>query len=269
MKGILTGLCVLAIANLLAIGGFVGWLKFTDRLDADRVRKIREVLAPTIADEKAKAAEEAAKAEVDKKVAIEKAKHARPPLTAEQQLTVRLQASEAEQQRTARLRSEAEALQAGLIQERQKIEAAADAYKKQKADFERTQKETQELVGSAQFKKAVSVLAGLKASEAKAALMPIMSGQALTVEPPAPKPGNAPVLQTNGSGAITPPAAPTTGRNEKGMLQTVAYLDALDERLRNKIMAEFVKDDPTLAAVLLERLRTHGVLTRADDATLR
>lgn len=133
MKGILTGLCVLAIANLLAIGGLLGWLKFTDRLDADRVR--RSARCSRISPTKAKAVEEAAKAEVDKKVAIEKAKHARPPLTAEQQLTVRLQASEAEQQRHRPPPQRGRGSPGRSDPERQKIEAAADAYKKQKADF--------------------------------------------------------------------------------------------------------------------------------------
>lgn len=270
MKGILTVLTVIAIANLLAIGGFVGWLKASDRLDLERLRKVREMLATTITEEKAQEAAELAKADEEKKAAVEKAKHDRPPLTAEQQLTLRLQASEAEMQRSTRLRSEAEALQSGLVQERQKLEAAAEAYRKRKEDFELTQKQTQELVGSQQFKKAVSVLAGLKPGEAKAALMPILDGQATVIEPePASKSPTIPAtLRTNGAGAVAPlPTSP--GRSERGTNQVIAYLDALDERIRNKIMAEFVKDDPTLAAVLLERLRTHGILTRADEATLR
>ncbi|MCZ7632613.1 MAG: hypothetical protein M5U20_03910 [Phycisphaerales bacterium] len=38
----------------------------------------------------------------------------------------------------------------------------------------------------------------------------------------------------------------------------------MPSRTRSKVMAEFVADDPALAADLLERLRTHGIVAQAS-----
>jgi len=49
----------------------------------------------------------------------------------------------------------------------------------------------------------------------------------------------------------------------------VAYLNALQERARNKIMAEITANDPALAADLLERLRTRGQIARTPEPVSR
>jgi hypothetical protein len=278
MKGIIAALCIVAVANLLAVGAFVGWLKTSDRLDLERLRKVREVLAPTIAQEKQKKAEADATAAAEKVKAEEEAKRQRPPLTAEQQLIVRMEASQAEEQRAARLRTEAEALQRGLQEERQKLDASTKALIDARTRFEALQRETAELVGSAQFTKAVSVLTGLKPAEAKSALQQILDGATASItgagtDADASRAngsggGLAPALSSNGAAELKPIAA-TPMKSETGRRQVVAYLDAMEERVRNRIIAEFVKDDPALAAELLERLRTHGVLTGVAKANER
>jgi hypothetical protein len=53
---------------------------------------------------------------------------------------------------------------------------------------------------------------------------------------------------------------------EQRMKRVTEYLNAMDERARGKIMAEFTKDDPALAAELLDALRRHGQFARADGA---
>jgi hypothetical protein len=45
--------------------------------------------------------------------------------------------------------------------------------------------------------------------------------------------------------------------------QVVAYLAKMEEGKRSKVIAEFVKDSPAMAADLLERLRTRGVVVPA------
>jgi hypothetical protein len=45
---------------------------------------------------------------------------------------------------------------------------------------------------------------------------------------------------------------------DSGRFQALGYLDQMDEGVRAKIMGEFVKEDPKLAAELLEELRTRG-----------
>lgn len=267
MKGIIAALCIVAVANLLAVGAFVGWLKTSDRLDLERLRKVREVLAPTIAQEKQKKVEADTAAAAEKLKAEEDAKRQRPPLTAEQQLIVRMEASKAEEQRAARLRTETEVLQRGLQEERERLEAATKALTDAQARFEALQQETATLVGSEQFTKAVSVLTGLKPAEAKSALQQILDGTTASItgaDAPVQKKAGAgtiaPVLSSNGAAELRPTAVPQT-KSETGRRQVVAYLNAMEERVRNRIIAEFVKEDPALAAELLERLRTHGVLT--------
>jgi hypothetical protein len=51
-----------------------------------------------------------------------------------------------------------------------------------------------------------------------------------------------------------------------GEAVVVEYLRAMEGRQRNKVIAEFAEADPTLAAVLLERLRTDGVTPEVADA---
>ncbi len=64
MKKLWTILSVLAIANLLAMLGFVGYLKATDRLSMDRMRELREKFTATVTQDNAKKAQ----AEADKMI---------------------------------------------------------------------------------------------------------------------------------------------------------------------------------------------------------
>ena len=54
---------ILAIANLLAVVGFVGWLVATDRVNRERLERVREIFHPTIAAEKTAIAEQIVSAE--------------------------------------------------------------------------------------------------------------------------------------------------------------------------------------------------------------
>jgi hypothetical protein len=47
--------------------------------------------------------------------------------------------------------------------------------------------------------------------------------------------------------------------------QVVAYLNAMQERTRTKVLDEFIKSDPKVATDLLERLRTRGLIARASE----
>ena len=44
-----------------------------------------------------------------------------------------------------------------------------------------------------------------------------------------------------------------------------AYLNAMQERTRTKVLDEFIKSDPKVATDLLERLRTRGIAARAPE----
>jgi hypothetical protein len=89
-------------------------------------------------------------------------------------------------------------------------------------EFEEVTRRTRELASDQQFKKSLSVLEAMKPGQARIALREVMAGP-----------------------------------DGKGM--AVAYLNAMDEGVRAKVVQEFLKEEPKVAADLLEALRTSGV----------
>lgn len=229
MKSLWTMLSVLAVANLLALGGFVGWLKATDRLSPERLTAVRGLFTETIAQQKAKADEEAAKAVADQKVAAEKAKEGQPPLAASDMLNIKLEQGKADLERVESLKREVQILRETLQRERGQLDADRLALKKERDEFERARKIVADTEGNAQFKKALATLEGLKPDKAKTALQQLIDA--------------------------------------KQVEQVVAYLNSMQERTRTKIVDEFLKADPKVATDLLERLRTRGMQARASEST--
>lgn len=223
MKNAFVALSVLALANLVAVISFVGWLGATDRLDSARVRQIREVLSPTLSQSRAKEQEEQ-----QKKLAVEadsakQAKLARPVTTAEQALASRLEQTEVDRQRAQRLRDENAQLQKSISEMTTRLEDLRTQVAKAREEFEAVTKGTRDAVADQQFKKTLGTLSALKADKAKSALKEVMAS------------------------------------SPQGKPQVVTYLNAMDEEVRTKIVQEFLKDDPKLAAELLESLRTRGI----------
>lgn len=251
MKTILNVIVVLAIANLLAIGGFVGWLNSSDRLNWERAGEIRKLLSKTITDEKTEAQAAAAKAEADKKAAEEAVKAARPPLTAEERLGARIEATKLDEERINRLHREVEDLQRGLAAERAALENEKAAFVAQKKAFEDSVKQTQADLTDAQFQKSLTVMTTLKPAQAATLVQQLIAGTQPSFAPA----GGGGGLSANGS-----PAAgnATQASGQPGMADALRYLNAMDDRPRGKILAEIVKSDPKLATQLLEQIRKRG-----------
>ncbi|MCX5689643.1 MAG: hypothetical protein NTV94_07650, partial [Planctomycetota bacterium] len=249
MKALMTGIIVIAIANLLAIGGFVGWLVQTDRLDMERVRELRQKLAVTVTQDRADKAAQEKKDAAAAAEAVAAAKAAKPPLTASEQLSARLEATELDKERLSRLKREIDSLQKRLAEQADQIardRAALERDRKAFADMSATTVETQT---TEQFQKALGVLTSLKPAAAKSILAQMLTG-ALDDAGSAAAGGGA--LTANGA-APAAGAAPVV-RPEQ-LKKVVQYLDAMEERPRTKIMTEFTKDDPALAGRLLAELR--------------
>jgi hypothetical protein len=241
MKSVWLIVATLALANLLAIAGFVGWLKATDRLDMARIQKVREVLAPTRAQEMARQAEDQVKAESEKKTAEQKTRDALPAETAAAQIDGRTTAAEMDRQRVLKLREEVRELQRSLETERRVLDTARAQLDAERKSFNEERKKIAQIDGGAQFKKALGVYETLKPAEAKAAMQELLRAPSRTEAVP----------------TGTAPSAP--GVSPQGMDQVLAYLNAMQAESRTKVIKEFVKDDPRMAADLLERLRTRGV----------
>ncbi|MCC6660868.1 MAG: hypothetical protein IT437_08280 [Phycisphaerales bacterium] len=229
MKTIWTILSVLAVANLLALLALVGWLKTSGRLDMDRMREIRHVFSTTLADDVARQERDTAAAKTAEAKAKEDAKVGTAPIPAAGLLESQRGQAMLDTQREQRLQREIGDLRRTLQAERQQLD-------KDKADFAALragwEKDRAEILASArdeQFQKTLGTYEQLKPDKAKVALKQLLeSGEESRV---------------------------------------IAYLDGMADRTRTKIIDEFIKDDPKLAADLLERLRARGVEPRGTEGS--
>lgn len=242
MKMIWNALSVVAVANLLALMGFVGWLKADDRLNADRARAVRAVFGQTLTEEAAEAAKAKADQEAVEKAAAEAKRKDQPPLTAEQRVALRLEATEIDRQRMERLQREVEDLQRGLATERTALDRDRAAFLAEKSAFEAASAATRRALEDGQFQKTLGVLSTMKPKDAVGLLTQMLKGASFapTSQPPA--------LAAGG-------AASTEADAAAGEEQVVSYLDAMDEKPRGRIMTELAKTDPMLATRLLGRIR--------------
>ncbi len=257
MKKLWTILSILAIANLLAMLGFVGYLKATDRLSMDRMRELREKFSATVTQDNAKKAQEEAEKKAAEAKAADDAKASRPPLNAEQQLATRVELSQLDQQRLQRLREEIEGLRKTLASERADLDRRQTKFDADQRAFAEQVAQFTQSAGDEQFKKTLGILQSVKAKEAKSMLNEMLTGMAI-------EPDNTPTLGANtpASTAQGQPASSADqriiGAFEARYSRAASYLNAMDERARTKIMSEFAKDDPKLAVDLLEALRRQG-----------
>lgn len=247
MRSLWTALCVVAIANLLAIAGVAGWLFTSGRLDKARMTRLREVLSETVEQETARLALAAAEAENEARASEADARETAAPLSAAEQLHVRLDLSEVDHQRIERLRRETQDLTVAVDRDQQRLNEERRAFEAERAAFDQMRADLAAVEGSAQFRKAVGTLQALRPTEAVAILMEIL-------RLPGPTGGSV----SSGTGEGVPILA-------GGPDQVVSYLNAVPERARNKIMAEIATSDPVLAADLLERLRTRGQVARVPE----
>lgn len=268
MKTLWLALSVIAIANMLAFLAFVGWLKMTDRLDGGRVQAVRQLLSKTITDEKAENDAQVQKAEAEKAAAAEAEKKGRPPLTAQEQLNERLQASEIDEQRMKAMRASIETLRAPLQAERDALAKERAALEADKAAFDAIVLAANTRAKDEQFKKTVAVVDSLKSTDAQQVLMEIMKGEdaEASTRRAADRAAGASDLRANaGAEAAAAPAANPSGITPTGMGRALDYLNAMQPRARSKVMTEFTKTDPKLAGELLERLRTYGQVPTGSE----
>lgn len=226
MRSLWLIISTVAVANILALAGFVAWLYATHRLDRDRLERVRLIFATTIDQERAAAEQAKIQLASDQAVREEQERMTRPPEPADARIQRQDEADLVQFQQTLRRQRELEDLRRVLARERQQLSEDAAALAREKAEFDAYRKRLAEIEGAAQFKKALATLEAQKPKDAKEVLQALLN-------------------QSEASGG--------------GTEQVVSYLSAMDERIRGKIIAEFIKDRPELAADLLERLRTRGL----------
>ncbi len=227
MKTIAAALSAIAIVNLLALLLAGGWLWQSDRLSRQRVAAVRELFTATNAEEAAQAEEVAAQAEQEERLAAEERKQNRPPLTADEQLATMSYTSEQAELNIARTKQELEILRRTLDNERTALLRQRQKLEEDELDFEQRQEDLRLARESDQFEKALSLYQGLDAAAVKNIWMTLIQ----------------------------------SGQTD----QVVSYLGAMQARKATEVVAEFEKEDPTLAADLLERLRTHGFSVASSE----
>ncbi len=210
----------LAVANLLALVGFVFWLNATDRLNPDRVQQVRALLSTTISSEQADKEKITADEKTAAAAALEAAKIGKPPLTAEQRLDGKSAREEIDSQNSRRVQRETADLINTLVREREELERQRAQFQSQVDAFAAMRKKIAEEEGSEQFQKTVQVYQSVKPAEAKNMMSALIAA------------------------------------DQKD--QVVSYLNALSPRIASKIVSEFEKENPALASDLLERLRNRG-----------
>lgn len=229
MKTIWTIISIIAVANVLALVGLVGWLKSSDRIDVARMREVRQFFAKTVTQQRAEEAEAKAKEEAAKKEAEEQAKRSEPPVRADEKLEVRLRESQADVVRLEGVRRDVQVLRDTLSRERQALDEERAKFEAERKAWAKMRDDALKLETDEQFKKTLGTLEALKPDKAKTTLDELIKSN-----------------------------------NRE---QVVAYLNAMQDRTRTKIVDEFIKSDPKLAADLLERLRTKGQLAQAPPST--
>lgn len=223
MRALWIAVSTLALANLIALGAFAFWLKTSGRLNAERVEKVRQIFQPTIAQDTAAAASEKAKAELAAKEAEVVARDKRPPITAEQRLAIIREHDDEQRQKNERLQRETQDLLNQLDIRRAEFENDRKAFIAERDAFRAMRDQLAKAESDQQLAKTLKVYEALKPADAAAMMETMMSD--------------------------TDPA---------GTNQVVAYLNRMQPRTSSRIVAEFKKKDPVLAADLLERLRTFG-----------
>jgi hypothetical protein len=220
MKTLWTIISVLAVAHLLALAAFAGWLVADGRLNGDRLERMREMLRERVVDEEARLAAEASEQATAEANAAAAARMQGIPIPASAIIEEDEAATAYATQVSLRQSRAIEDLRRGLWRERDDLDKEWDRLHAAQAAFDEYLARLAETTGTEQFKKAISTLEGQKSADAAAWLQSLLAA----------------------------------GKED----EVVSYLNAMEERARNKVFAEF---DSALAADLLERLRTRGVAT--------
>ncbi len=162
MKSLIRAVSVLAIINLLAVAGLVGWLFSQGRIDRQRVLEMSEILGET---SEARAERiEAARLEAE-------AANAPKPRTdgdirsTDQRNDARIELTMIDRERLERLQREVRDLQTQLRQQRQMLDRDRTKFEQEKADFQAMRERLYAIDGADYFKKSLAVLNGMKPAD--------------------------------------------------------------------------------------------------------
>jgi len=221
---------VLAIAHLLAFIGFAGWLVASDRVDSDRLTRARDLFKPTIAEEKARLAEQTAEEKTALAAAEERRRLLEVPMTRTEQI---VSAERFEQRAALALRGledERRRLLSDLSGREREVTEREEALGRRQLDWEQSIAAQKERQTKDQFRKAVRLLEAAPAKQGKDWILELVQ----------------------------------TGRED----QAVAYLDAMNPAKSAGLLKAFKGEgEAKVATDLLERLRQLGLESEISAGT--
>ncbi|MFI4882793.1 MAG: hypothetical protein ACIAQU_09435, partial [Phycisphaerales bacterium JB064] len=140
MRNLWTIVSVLAIANLFALGSFVGWLGASGRLDRERLQDLKQLLAESPQEREARLSSEVAQEEQRQQEITKLEEQVQTlmtsPMTAEELVRLQQEAAMAADQRMTRAMRELEDLRGLLARERAEADRLGEAIELQRAAFE-------------------------------------------------------------------------------------------------------------------------------------
>lgn len=224
MKKITKAVFIVAILNLLAILGGVGWMFSSGRMSKDRVMELSSLFSEPVAVVEMKL--KAEQAAIDKELAEQEAPLPALALNTEERNRVRVEMTQVDRQRLDRMKQEVKNLQLSLRKERQAAIDERAELDNEKKEFDLMRERLAELEGGEQFQKSLDTLSGMSAKDSTKVIQSML--------------------------------------NDSKEEEVLAYLSAMDKRVRSSIMTQIVKGgDNKLAADLLESLRVHGLESTA------
>lgn len=215
----------LALANLLALVMFIGWLAGTERLSSDRIETVRSIFVESVSETEERLRKEEREAERLAAEEAEQAKIGTPPVTAEQRMLIIDEHADLVNHRIRRTQREAEDLIRLLDRQLRELNAERVAFEAERDRWIAQREAIREMEGSEQFRQALSIYETLRPDAAANLLQQLIDG-----------------------GDID---------------QAVMYLSRMRSRTASRIIGVVEGRDARLAADLLERLRALGIEPRA------
>lgn len=217
----------LALANLLALLMFTGWLFGTDRLSTQRIEEVRAIFVETVSEAEKRERLERLEADQLAQDAAEQAKVGTAPLTAEQRMNIIDEHADLVNHRIRRTQREAKDLTNALEQQLVDLNAQRTAFETERDAWIAQREQIRELEGSEQFRKTLAIYQSLRPEPAANMLQQLI--------------------------------------DEGDIDQAVIYLSHMKSRTASKIIAVIEGRSPLLATDLLERLRALGIDSQRSE----
>ena len=231
MKTLWNIVSFLAVVHLLALVMFVGWLWKSGRLDSARIDELRTMLAMTIPEAQAAAVRAAQDAALEQQEMADENLRQNPGLPSTDRMRMIFDARQSQRRSVRRISDDKAEYSRQMAQAQARIDEQRNALEAEQRSIDGGTAGERERRSADQLRKTVKLLESLPPKQIKRQIIELVDG----------------------------------GSKD----QAVIYLDAMNQRIAGKVLAEFKTDEEVkLAKELLERVRTLGLPDgQANDPT--